>query len=265
MVIEGGWKPARSLDRSSRRAKADKIAAILEAQRPLRGVRLLEIGTGGGIITSLLAERVGDGDDGGEVWSVDVDDLRTVTEGYSFALVESTTLPFGDDEFDVVISNHTIEHVGDHAAQLEHLTEIRRVLRPDGIGYLAAPTRWAMVEPHFKVPLLSWLPASLRTPALRLTRRGSVYDINPRSRRELLGMVHAAGLETSEVTTAALRLTVGLERRSVATRLAAASPDRLLRLLRWAIPTMVFLLRPQPAPVTTASEPAAPAKQTTTP
>lgn len=246
MVVEGGWKPKRSLDRSSRRAKADKIAAILERQRPLRGARLLEIGTGGGIITSLLAERVGDT---GVVWSVDVDDLRTVTEGYSFTLVEGTTLPFGDDEFDIVISNHTVEHVGDHAAQTNHLTEIDRVLRPEGIGYLAAPTRWALIEPHFKVPLLSWLPASLRSPALRATRRGSVYDINPRSRRQLLALVQAAGLQSTEVTTEALRLTVGLERPSPAARLAAASPDGMLRMLRWAIPTMVFLLKPQPSSV----------------
>src|SRR5688572_24902478 len=106
MVTEGGWKPKRSLDRDSRRAKAAKIAALVERRRPLEGASLLEIGTGGGIITSLLAERVGAG---GAVSSVDVDDLRTITEGYEFRLVDGVELPFDDDRFDVVVSNHTIE------------------------------------------------------------------------------------------------------------------------------------------------------------
>jgi ubiquinone/menaquinone biosynthesis C-methylase UbiE len=242
MVVEGGWKPVRSLDLASRRAKADKIIALLERQRPLAGIRLLEVGTGGGIIATLLAERIGDG---GEVWSVDVEDLRTATEGYSFKLVDGTALPFDGGEFDVVVSNHTIEHVGDREAQVHHLTELRRVLRDDGLGYLAAPTRWALVEPHFKVPLLSWFPRPMRSQVLRLARRGSVYDIDPPSRRQLVAMIRRAGLDLTDVTLDALRLTAGLERRSVITRVAAASPDLALRTLRWAIPTMIFVLRPQ--------------------
>ena len=136
MVTEGGWKPKRSLDVESRRAKAAKIT-LVERRRTLAGADVLEIGTGGGIIASLLAERVGDA---GTVWSVDVDDLRTVTDGYQFRLVEGVELPFDDDRFDVVVSNHTIEHVGGPDAQLVHLREIARVLRPGGVGYPASPT-----------------------------------------------------------------------------------------------------------------------------
>jgi hypothetical protein len=42
MVTEGGWKPKRSLDVESRRAKAAKIATIVEPRRPLAGADLLE-------------------------------------------------------------------------------------------------------------------------------------------------------------------------------------------------------------------------------
>lgn len=238
MVTEGGWKPKRSLDRESRRAKAAKIAALIQQRRPLEGAALLEIGTGGGIITSLLAERVGDS---GTVSSVDVDDLRTVTEGFEFRLVDGVELPFDDDQFDVVVSNHTIEHVGGPEAQLVHLREIARVLRPDGVGYLASPTRWALVEPHFKVPMLSWLPPDARTRALRWSRRGSVYDISPRTRAELLRLVDQAGLQATDVTVDALRATAGLEPGRVS-RAAAALPDGLIGTTRGAIPTMVFLL-----------------------
>jgi SAM-dependent methyltransferase len=239
MVTEGGWKPKASLDVGSRRAKAMKIATLIETRRPLAGTRLLEIGTGGGIITSLLAELVGSD---GEVWSVDVDDLRTSTEGYSFKLVDGVTLPFGDDEFDIVVSNHTIEHVGDRGDQLVHLREIERVLAPDGLAYLATPTRWALVEPHFKVPMLSWLPPGLRSRALRLSRRGKVYDIDPRTRPELLQLVDEAGLRATEVTMRALRITADVEKPGPVTRLAAKAPDGVLEALRGGVPTMVFLL-----------------------
>ena len=67
-----------------------------------------------------------------------------------------------DGSFDVVVSNHVVEHVGDREAQRTHLAELRRVLAADGLGYLATPTRWALVEPHFTVPLLSWPPRPLR-------------------------------------------------------------------------------------------------------
>jgi SAM-dependent methyltransferase len=238
MVTEGGWKPKRSLDIESRRAKAAKIATLVERRRPLAGAALLEIGTGGGIIASLLAERVGDG---ASVWSVDVDDLRTITEGYEFRLVEGVELPFEDDRFDVVVSNHTIEHVGGLDAQLVHLREIARVLRPGGVGYLATPTRWAPVEPHFKVPLLSWLPPGARDRALRLSRRGSVYDINPRTRPELLRLIERAGLRATDVTVDALRATAEVEP-GPAGRAAAALPGGVLTAARGAVPTMVFLL-----------------------
>lgn len=238
MVTEGGWKPKQSLDRESRRAKAAKIAALVERRRPLEGADLLEIGTGGGIIASLLAERVGPA---GCVRSVDVDDLRTVTDGYEFRLVKGVELPFEDGRFDVVVSNHTIEHVGGPDTQLVHLREIARVLRPEGVGYLASPTRWAVIEPHFKVPLLSWLPPGLRTRALRLSRRGALYDISPRTRPELVALVEEAGLHATDVTVEALRATAEIEPGRLG-RAAAALPDWMLRATRGAAPTMVFVL-----------------------
>jgi ubiquinone/menaquinone biosynthesis C-methylase UbiE len=244
MVTEGGWKPERSLQRESRRAKATKIATLVGRRRPLAGARLLEIGTGAGIIASLLAEQVGPT---GTVISVDVDDLRTVTDGYEFRAVEGVELPFPDDDFDVVVSNHTIEHVGGPGAQLVHLSEIARVLRPGGVCYLASPSRWALVEPHFKVPMLSWLPSSVRTRALRWSRRGQVYDISPRTQPELLALITEAGLQADDVTIDALRVTADVENGSLA-RAATAVPDSVLTLGRGALPTMVMLLTHPPSP-----------------
>lgn len=239
VVIEGGWKPERSLDVESRRGKATKMAALIERRLVLEGASVLEVGTGGGIIASLLAERAGRA---GRVCSVDVDDLRTITDGYEFTLVDGVELPYEDDSFDVVISNHTIEHVGPADRQLVHLRELARVLRRGGVGYLASPSRWAPLEPHFKVPFLSWLPPGSRSRALRLSRRGTVYDIHPRTRPELFRLVAGAGLVAEDVTLDAVREVAAAEPGTRAGRLAAATPDGLLRACHRALPTVVFLV-----------------------
>jgi SAM-dependent methyltransferase len=167
--------------------------------------------------------------------------MRVVTEGYDFQEVEGTVLPFADDSFDIVISNHTIEHVGSRDDQLVHLREIARTMRSDAVGYLASPSRWALVEPHFKVPMLSWFPVASRDRVLRLARRGTVYDINPRTRPELRGLIDEAGLRGEDITLDALQTAADIEGGRGA-KVAARMPAAALGAARGAIPTMVFLL-----------------------
>ncbi|HEX5365470.1 MAG TPA: class I SAM-dependent methyltransferase [Acidimicrobiales bacterium] len=238
MVTKGGWTPKLSLDVDSRRAKAAKIATLVERRRPLRGATLLEVGTGAGVIATLLADHVGPE---GTVVSVDVQDLRTVTDGYQFELVDGPHLPFPVGSFDVVVSNHTIEHVGGPVEQSVHLCELARILRPGGVGYVASPSRWAVVEPHFKVPFLSWLPVAVRTPALRASGRGSVYDISPRTRREMRDLIARAGLRATDVTADAVQAVAELEPGG-AGRVASRVPGAVVRAGRHLMPTMVFVV-----------------------
>src|SRR3546814_18660903 len=98
---------------------------------------------------------------------------------WSSDVCSSDLLPFADDSFDVVLSNHVIEHVGEQPEQLAHLSELRRVLTPGGIGYLAVPNRWMLVEPHYRLAFLSWWPHAWRSPYLRLMRKGKFYDCEP--------------------------------------------------------------------------------------
>ncbi|MEP2988392.1 MAG: class I SAM-dependent methyltransferase [Parasphingorhabdus sp.] len=126
-----GRGPVVHLDRFK---KARSIHSILAdyAGGAIRGRSVLDIGCGNGGIAEFFAEN-------NEVAGVDVADQRkTVEDCFEFYLVEDETLPFADNEFDVVVSNHVIEHVSD---QELHLKEIRRVLKSDGCAYFATPNK----------------------------------------------------------------------------------------------------------------------------
>lgn len=230
------------LDLASREKKGRKIELILGLDA-LRSYEMLEVGTGSGGIAHYFGAQPGSRY---SVVSVDVSDTRQVTDGYAFQLVESTTLPFPDAHFDVVLSNHVIEHVGDRQAQAAHLAELRRVLRPGGVVYLAVPNRWMLVEPHYKLAFLSWLPHGWRTPWLKLWRKGSFYDCEPLQLGELEALARGASFDPSNVSTHALRATLAIEgARSRLARLAATFPDSVLYRLRRIIPTHIYLLREQ--------------------
>ena len=141
---------------------------------------MLEIGTGSGGIAHFFGSA---GSMGWDVEAIDVEDVRRVTGGYRFTLVDDVMLPFADASFDVVVSNHVIEHVGDARQQARHLEELARGLRPGGVGYLAVPCRWMLVEPHYRLPFLSWLPQRAADLYVRLAGKGDYYDCQPLTTR----------------------------------------------------------------------------------
>ena len=126
-----GRGPVVHLDRSH---KAMMIEAILADFRkaPLSDLTTLDIGCGNGGISDYFAQS-------NEHYAVDIiDQRRAESRGYEFAQVDSEQLPFEDKKFDVVLSHHVIEHVSD---QSRHLSEIHRVLKDDGIAYIATPNK----------------------------------------------------------------------------------------------------------------------------
>lgn len=165
-----------------RRRKADAISAVIGKRIPIWGAKLLEIGSGTGYMAQRFGELVGPS---GSCTSVDIRDERSVTDGYEFELVTDTRLPFDGGAFDIVISNHVIEHVGDTNHQLVHLRELARMLGMGGVAYVAAPNRYRLIEQHYHLPFLSWLPAEVGNTYVRWTGRGDGYDVNPVTRRQL--------------------------------------------------------------------------------
>ncbi len=235
--------PHAILDCESRTKKGKKIVAALQSKTDLTGRQVLEIGTGSGVIARCISEAVGGG---GKVMAVDVADQRQVTGGYDFELVEDSRLPFPDAAFDVVVSNHVFEHVGDLEQQADHLREIRRVLREGGFVYFAVPNRWTVVEPHFRLAFLSWMPSHVRSAYLRLFRRGDFYDCNPPSHRRLVGMFKEARLRQEQFTFKAMRIMAAVEDPPPWTRRLLVAPVFLQALLYPVIPTMVFILTALP-------------------
>jgi len=239
-------EPARAShavhEERARILKARKIEALLPQGALRDGGAVLDIGTGSGWIAHYFAHhpqlKLA-------VSAVDANDERAVKDGFSFSRLAGPALPFADASFDVVMSNHVIEHVGGDAEQLGHLREIRRVLRPGGVLYLAVPNRWSLVEPHYRLPLLSWLPAGLAKAYLQATGRGRWYDCKPLGPIESRRLFARAGFAWTDVAAQALVELLRLERPAagVAARLAGMIRRHAPEVFGWLSPTLIFVLR----------------------
>lgn len=179
----------KMLDEPARRRKAAKLIAVVEhglGTESLGGLVALDVGCSAGFIADELALA------GATTHGVDIDEPGLVRarerfgDRVDFRLARGEDLPFGDDSIDVVVLNHIYEHVVDPEAVL---ADIHRVLRPGGVLYLGVGHRYQVIEPHHRLPFLSWLPRSLADRYLRLTGRGEHYHeryYTPRGLRRLV-------------------------------------------------------------------------------
>lgn len=227
-----------SLDPGSRALKAKKIDWLVSQRTTLDAAQVLDIGTGSGDIAGHLSRRVGNK---GQVYSVDVVDVRQTTNAYEFIRTEGVTLPFSNETFDLVISNHVIEHVGNSQDQQHHLSEARRVLKRQGILYLATPNRAWPIEPHYKLPILSVLPKPLQDHYVRLTGRGNAYDCLLLSRRQLIAMMRSAGFTAMDVTAEAVHYSLQTSTHGALRRIRNLIPAWLIRTGAKYPPSMILV------------------------
>lgn len=93
-----------------------------------------------------------------------------------FVLASGHNIPFPESTFDVIICAQVYEHSTNQKALAE---EIWRVLRSGGACFFSGPNRLKVMEEHYWLPFLSWLPRPLANWYMRTFRRGDYYDAYP--------------------------------------------------------------------------------------
>ncbi len=235
----------RLRDRAGRRAIAARIAAVLEdfSGVPLPTATLLDVGASHGLIAVALAERV--------EWTIGIDldvaalaaaRLEVPARGrLDLALGSGMRLPFKDECMDLVVCNHVYEHVPDANALMQ---EIARVLRPGGACYFAGGHRLQLVEPHYRLPFLSWLPRSWADRYLRAAGRGRSYGeqfVAPWALPTLFKRFASARDVTGDALHRCHRY--GLGPRWLESVFAVLLPLPLARVVGFALPTHLWVLR----------------------
>lgn len=179
------------LNEKGRKQKADKIISILEDYYKkqninLNSLSLLDIGSSTGIITKYLSQKFK------STTGIDIDknglnlSKKYENENLKFLLADSMKLPFKGNSFDVVNCTHIYEHVPDSKKMI---SEIYRVLKPNGICFFAAGNRFVLIEGHYHLPLLSAIPKPLAHRYLQITKKGKNYYESHLSYWKLLKLV----------------------------------------------------------------------------
>jgi SAM-dependent methyltransferase len=175
---------AECYGQSYARVCAGAVPYLTESASVRPGLRVLDVGTGTGTVAAAATSL------GAEVTAVDADSSMIavasgLVPGVKFRVAALPALPFDDAQFDAVLANFVINHVG---RPLEALAEMRRVAAPAG---------------HVTVTVWPQPPspgAALLTRAIRdrgADRRASKLapeDEFPRTEAGLRGLVQAAGL-----------------------------------------------------------------------
>ncbi len=233
-----------------RRQKARKILSVLRyhlGREDLQGVRILDLGCSlGWFVETAVA-------DGASAVGIDIDapGLATARRDRdprcTFLAADGESLPFADHSVDVVVFNHIYEHVVDADAVM---SEVRRVLKPTGLAYLGLGNRLGLIEPHYKLPFLSWLPHRAADRYVRAFGRADNYYERFRTLSGLRRMT--AGLHVYDYSFSVVADPSAFAAEDISGG-ASSKVSRLMgrpgrRLARWMLPTFIWVAGPSPQP-----------------
>ena len=242
---------AETKDENKRRQKATKIAAVLQhflGRSDLTGLTAIDIGCSTGFTADTLRAA------GAEMIGLDIDapGLAYAMERFggqtSFVCADGSALPFPDRSVDLVVFNHIYEHVVEPEAVM---AEIRRVLRPNGVAYFGFANRLGIVEPHYRLPFLSWLPRKAADRYVSMTGRAPEYYERLRTRPGLRKM--SGGLKVWDYTYTVLSDSEKFHASDLVPARLATAPPRLWRMLAPIMPTFIWVATP--GDLTPAGEP----------
>jgi ubiquinone/menaquinone biosynthesis C-methylase UbiE len=164
-----------------REQQAKKILKILNdyfGDQDFSHFRCLEVGCGSGKISAYFADKVE------VIWGIDIsielidkDQLMEI-QNLGLSRSDGAKLPFSNSSFDLILLPQVYEHT---LKQKDVIAEVHRVLRLGGVCFFSGPNKFQIIERHYFLPFLSWLPNKWSTAYLRLTHKGNIYDIYPRT------------------------------------------------------------------------------------
>ncbi|MEQ1514999.1 MAG: class I SAM-dependent methyltransferase [Usitatibacteraceae bacterium] len=174
-------------DAARRRNRGLKTAAILrEALGERKIITILDIGCSNALLLDTVVEELV------PVFAIgiDMDAAAAPPPNAKRAVLvgDAMALPLSSGSVDVVICNHTYEHVP-YPQQL--FSEIERVLTRDGLVYFSAMNASWPIEPHYHLPFSHWLPQWIAKRILAARGHPGGYLERPLTRRRLVDLVYA--------------------------------------------------------------------------
>ena len=161
--------------------KAKKVLGrIINSERfaklPYR-VKILEVGCGSGHLASEMANYFVNS----TITGIDIEDRIQIRKPLNFefkVIKEGLEYEFLDDTFHLIVLNQVLEHVKPRDRELL-ISELKRVLHPDGFAWFAFPNKLNLIEPHYYIPLLSIMHKKIADKLVRLFKLGNEYDCYP--------------------------------------------------------------------------------------
>lgn len=145
-------------------------------------INILDDGCGDGKILENICKLLREKGINFNAYGIDPNQTNIIKENIHYRNGFGEELPYKSSMFDFIISQMVVEHVNDVE---KYLKELRRVLTPTGLVSLAAPNnRYFPIEPHFKYPLIMFLPRRIFQLIMnKLAKRN--YPINLFTRKSL--------------------------------------------------------------------------------
>jgi ubiquinone/menaquinone biosynthesis C-methylase UbiE len=238
-------------DPAGRLEKAAKVVAVLSDYFGGRAssVTVVDIGCSTGIMTRHFAGAFGcviglDNDHVGVLHGRRLAEQAGISPGrLQFLAGDGCRMPLADNSVDGVICNQVYEHVDDQPALM---SEIFRVLKPGGACYFGIGTRHVLVEGHYKLPFLSWVPHSVAHLYMKLAGKNAKYDVRLLSYRNLRKFAEPFGVVDYTIDVIKQGERYCDYSRGRIRRFVATWPPWLLRMILPAIPVHVWaLVKPQ--------------------
>ncbi len=234
-------------DPAGRLEKAAKVVAVLSDYFGPRTQQacVVDIGCSTGIMTRSFSEAFGsviglDNDHVGVIHGRRLAEQAGIpATKLSFLAGDGCRMPLADNSVDGVICNQVYEHVDDQPALMN---EIYRVLKPGGGCYFGIGTRHVLVEGHYKLPFLSWLPHAAAHLYMRLAGKNARYDVRLLSYRNLRRLARRFGVLDYSIAVIKDADRYADSSRGPLRRFVSRWPVALLRAILPVIPVHVWVL-----------------------